>query len=213
MAVDVSTDSDFVLNQVGLDSEVSVCGKETYFVLTVANETRSVLTLSRQGGPVGGFAGCPLTNMAVHPGVSAKIPIVMNCLSRVDENGKAADVISELISQTSIIWESHKGGEAGPVKALGHIRILPAVCLMDIVNCHRFFISHICKPPSSIRLFVGKTVSPHFSINFPMGKPVAVEMEVSLETWVPEDVIANTALSPWSFAVHANNAAKAILLP
>jgi len=185
---DLTLDRAFVLERVGLDSDVSVCGSASYFLLSVSNDTRSVLTVSRPDGPVGGFASCPLPTMIVRPGVSAKIPIVMPRISRVDENGDPADVIEKFIAETSLVWLSHKGGESGPVKARGHIRIPPS-CLWDIINRQPSFLSQICTPPCRINLVVGDKVTPKSKVTVALGKPVDVSVEVSLESWVPQHSI------------------------
>lgn len=194
-ADDLAIDGSFVLNRVGLDPCVSVCSAESFFVLTVANETRSVLTVTRQGEPAGGFKSCPLAELAVRPGVSAKIPIVMPRISRVDEAGKPADVVGELVRKTTFVWSSHKGGESGPVKARGYIRI-PTSCLRDIINRHPSFVSQICKPPCTIDLVVGEE-APHqdSSIAVSMGHPINVSMNVAFEAWIPQDVTEKCSLT------------------
>lgn len=106
---EVKDDRMFILNRVGLDKEINVCNDKAYFILTVANETRSVLSLERIGGLVGGFEHVPLETITVRPGVSAKFPMVIDRFPRIDTNGQPIDIVSELVSRTSLIWKSHRG--------------------------------------------------------------------------------------------------------
>jgi hypothetical protein len=185
--------SSLILQRTGLDSEMSVCGDNTYFVLTVANETRSVITLKKEDGAVGGFLEFPLAEISCRPGVSAKIPIVMPRIARVDENGNVNDVLSELITTTRLIWESHKGGETGPVRGRGHIRIPPA-CLADIVNRQPSLIAHVAKPPCAMHFFVkaeqttALRVSADVIITSAVGKPIEVALRLEIASWVPAHV-------------------------
>jgi hypothetical protein len=191
--------SSLILQRTGLDTEMSVCDDNTYFVLTVANETRSVITLKKEDGAVGGFLEFPLAEISCRPGVSAKIPIVMPRVERVDENGNVKDVLSELITRTRLIWESHKGGETGPVRGRGHIRIPPA-CLIDIVNRQPSFIAHIATPPCAMHLFltVKQTALPASAdviITSAVGKPIEVALQLDIASWVPEHVRSITNVS------------------
>ena len=189
-ALEITAKSSFVIDRVGLDSDVSVCDNDCYFVLTVANDTRSVLTVSRPHGPVGGFNSCPLAEMSVRPGVGAKIPVKMPRIARVDEKGEPSDVIVEFITRTSLVWVSHKGGT---VKARGHIRIPPS-CLKDVINRQPSFLSHICAPPCIMNLIVDENIAAKSDVSVALGKPIVVKVNVSLASWVQQQSLQNCNL-------------------
>lgn len=190
----LTTDGAFVLNRVGLDSSVSVCNADAFFILAVANETWSVITVKRQGEAAGGFESCPLGELGVSPGVSVKIPIVMPRICRTDMYGDLVDVVAEFVKKTTFVWERHEGGESGPVKSRGYIRIPPS-CLTDIINRNPSLLSQICKPPCSIDLVVGEKLIQNSSMNVSMGYPVNLSMKVSLESWVPKHVMDSCSMT------------------
>lgn len=87
-----------------------------------------------------------------------------------------------------------QGGEAGPVKARGNIRIPPA-CLKDILVRQPSLVTHICKPPCSIELFVGRPVTSETDLQVVLGRPVDLSVDVLLESWVPKSISAKCSLT------------------
>jgi hypothetical protein len=151
-------DSDSVasleVTRVGMDGGFHVANNEAVFVLTIANETTSQVTLSRDGG-IGGLLNSPLPSMRVHSGVSAKFPVVISRIPRFDSDGKPVDVVEEVIARTSFTWETERQGDpSGSDMAKGYLRI-PREPLEDIIGHHPNFVSQVCEPPCQIAVTVG----------------------------------------------------------
>merc|ERR1712157_541274 len=85
---------------------VHVSADEIVVLMAVANETNSTIVLSNRKGRVGGFEGSPMPTVRVTSGVSVKIPVVIERIERLDEEGKVVDIAAELISRTALQWES-----------------------------------------------------------------------------------------------------------
>jgi hypothetical protein len=186
-------DESFVTNRVGLDSGMFVCSEEVVFLLTISNDTSSEITLSRPGGAVGGFAGCPLSTVKVHAGVSATVPVVVPRMPRVDETGAPFDIVSDLVSKTSLFWETKREDESGEVVARGRIRI-PPVCLKDLMYRHPSFVPRICQSPLNMKLHVGGKVNESSAL-VSLGAPLEVSVEVELAAWLSEKSVENCTVT------------------
>jgi hypothetical protein len=182
-------DESFVSNRVGLDSGMFVCSEEVVFLLTISNDTSSEITLSRPSGAVGGFgfAGNPLSTVQVHAGVSATLPVVVPRMPRVDETGAPFDIVSDLVSKTSLLWETKREDETGEVVARGRIRI-PPVCLKDLMYRHPSFVPNICQSPLNMRLRVGGKANESPAL-VSLGAPLEVSVEVELAPWLSEQIV------------------------
>jgi len=104
--IDVDDSQSFVLTRVGKDAGVHVSADEIVVLMAVANETNSTIVLSNRKGRVGGFEGSPMPTVRVTSGVSVKIPVVIQRIERLDEEGNVVDIAAELISRTALQWES-----------------------------------------------------------------------------------------------------------
>jgi hypothetical protein len=186
-------DKSFVTNRVGLDSGMFVCSEEVVFLLTISNDTSSEITLSRPSGAVGGFAGCPLSTIQVHAGVSATIPVVVPRMPRVDETGTSFDIVSDLVSKTSLFWETNREDESGEVVARGRIRI-PPVCLKDLIDRHPSFVPRICQSPLNMKLNVGGKASESSAL-VSLGAPLEVSVEFELAPWLSEQIVENCTVT------------------
>lgn len=189
----LAKDETFVSNRVGLDSGMFVCREEVVFLLSISNNTSSEITLSRPSGAVGGFEGCQLSTVLVHAGVSATIPVVVPRMPRVDETGAPFDIVSDLVSKTSLLWETKREDESGEVVAKGRIRI-PPVCLKDLVHRHPSFVPSICQSPLIMRLHVGGKAD-ESSVLVSLGAPLEVSIEVELAPWLSEQIVENCTVT------------------
>ena len=184
---DVDDSQSFVLTRVGRDAGVHVSADEIVVLMAVANETNSTIVLSNRKGRVGGFEGSPMPTVRVTSGVSVKIPVVIQRIERLDEEGQVVDIAAELISRTALQWESAVAetspgdsttNASGPNSNLekvesgslaltssstskarhGRVRI-PSRCLREIIEEHKSFASRICKAPIHIRFDIGVSSS------------------------------------------------------
>jgi hypothetical protein len=168
----------FGMVRFGMDDISSVCGEECVVVLTVANETRCSLTISHSLKLPLGFAGNEVSEMIVHPGVSAKIPLQVKRIAR------SYNPMAELVSMTTLLWQMHKGTEQGQVKARGRLRI-PSACLADIVARQPASLFHICQSPCTIDLTVGgKLATGEETVSAIVGRPFDVSSTVTLNKWI-----------------------------
>jgi hypothetical protein len=186
-------DESFVTNRVGLDSGMFVCSEEVVFLLTISNDTSSEITLSRPGGAVGGFAGCPLSTVQVHAGVSATVPVVVSRMPRVDETGAPFDIVSDLVSKTSLVWETKREDESGEVVARGRIR-MPPVCLKDLMYRHPSLVPRICQSPLHMRLHVGGKLNESSAL-VSLGAPLEVSVEVDVAPWLSDKIVENCTVT------------------
>lgn len=180
--VESPADPTLALQHVGYDADPTVCHTESIFVLTIANETRSILIASRADEGTCGFGNCTLPEVVVRPGVSARIPITIPRISRMNQEGSIINVLDELVARTCLKWEVRRDGESGSVNAKGYIRI-PAACLHDVVGRYPSFLTQVCQPPCTISITLGKESSSAM-----VGKPLDVSMSVKLEDWVSKEV-------------------------
>jgi len=189
------------LSRIGMDPGVNIASKEVTFVLTVANESTSEVTLHREGAPnVGGFPGSPLDTIQVHPGVSAKFPIVIPRIPRFKDDGSDVDLAKEVVELTKLRWETHCGSasqidgddEGSSIKAKGSVRI-PIKPLMQIIEEHPSFVSKICEPPCEILLYAGgkrqSAESSKTATAVQLGKATEISAQVTSASWVPSDVL------------------------
>lgn len=186
---------DVKMDRVGMDTFATHCDKHCMVVLTVANETRSHLTISRSEKALFGFSSSPVTETQVLPGVSAKIPILLPRLSR-SPNMSEAEVVHRFVTQTSLVWEMEKTGSAGAINTRGRIRI-PPPCLAYAVSRHPSFLSQICEPPCSVSLAVNNQLATEESrsIVVSMGTAIGVSCTVETSSWVPSNLAQTCSLS------------------
>ena len=181
-----------VVGRVGLDLGVHVSSNEVTLVMSVANETDSTIVLSNQKGIVGGFNVSPMPTVRIASGVSAKIPVVIPRIKRNsnDDVGSASDVITELVSQLGLQWETVIESNAGDSDTQskmrrGRIRI-PSSCLREIIDDHPSFLSRVCEPPLLIKFNVGRKSERHLLVS--SGSAIDTFVEVKA---------AGMYLSPW----------------
>lgn len=180
--------------KVGMCSGLFIATSEVVFILTVSNETTSEMTLSRDGGPVGGFTSCPLETLRMRGGVSAKFPVVLPRIPRGSSDGRV-DVANEIVALTKLRWELNLEKSIGVEMAKGTMRI-PLEALKDIMERYPTVLSRICESPCRIDLFVAGVPS-HVggTTTLSTGKPLEIAAEVFNNTWVPAEVIAKCSLS------------------
>jgi len=184
------------LKRVGLDQGTHVASSEVVFVLTIANETSSEVILSREEGPVGGFPGQAMANVPVHPGVSAKFPVVVSRIPRLQSDGSVVNLVDEITSRMKLRWEAKREAEDPSGKqdmAKGHLRI-PREALRDIIENYPSFVSRICEPPCDIKLMVRGKPSSSSPLAVSIADPVEVSAEVSVSDWVPAETAAKCSL-------------------
>jgi hypothetical protein len=191
--IDHTKDESFVSTRVGLDSGMFVCSEEVVFLLTISNDTSSEITLSCPSGAVGGFEGRPLSTVQVHAGVSATIPVAVPRIPRLDETGAPFDIVSDLVSKTSLLWEAKGEDGSGEVVARGRIRI-PPMCLNDLMYRHPSFVPHICQSPLNMRLHVGGKANDSPTL-VSLGAPLEVSVEVELAPWLKEKVVEDCTVT------------------
>jgi hypothetical protein len=170
-----------MLTRVGMDPGAHVSGSDVVVLMALANETDSTIILSNDKGLVGGFEGSPMPTMTVASGVSVKIPVVIPRIKRTSDNdGGTTDIVTKLISLTSLRWESVSNKTVGNSDTnkvrQGRIRIPPS-CLREIIGNNLSFVSRICEPPVSVKLTSGRKDSERNLIVSP-GIPVDVFVEV-----------------------------------
>jgi hypothetical protein len=188
-ADNISKDESFLCSRVGLDAGTYVCSNDVIFLLTMTNTTSSDITLSSPTGTVGGFEDNRLPTILVHAGVSAKIPVVIPRIPRVNESGTTVDLVSELVAKTKLVWETKRRHSGGDVVAKGHIHIPPA-CLKDIMYRQPSFVSQICEPPLRIKLTAdGKNPDSLFLLS--LGTPLEVSVQVEVAPWLSQEAIEN----------------------
>ncbi|CAJ1923429.1 unnamed protein product [Cylindrotheca closterium] len=195
-----SDNTDFVLNRLGKDPGVHICGEKVVVILSVANETAAAIRLSSPDGAIGGFDGSPIETMEVTSGISAKIPII---LPRVD---RSSDICERLRELTTLYWESEEAegdakaeiesnGSMVPVNKRvrsGTIKI-PMHCLKTIVDEHPTFLSRICKAPCAIAVAGGGGAAGSSQVQ--KGDSVDLSVQVELADWIPAGLLDNNNLT------------------
>jgi hypothetical protein len=195
---------DFVLTRIGMDSGVHVCSDSVVVLVSIANETNAAITLSNSNGLVGGFTNKPIETIRVSPGVSTKIPMV---IQRIDRSPNMCD---HLLAKTSLNWESEIMGEADsksqglletggtmvPVNRRvrqGHMKI-PLGCLKTIIDEHPTCLSRICKAPCDVEVrIVGQESAKYIEVA--PGKPLDPVVSMDLAAWVPDIVWSKSHLT------------------
>jgi hypothetical protein len=185
-------DSQLMLTAVGQHPSVDVCGSKSYFTVTVANETRAMLYVTRKSANMK-MERFPWQEMIVHAGVSAKIPMEIPRILRVDEKGMPPDVWTEFARQTTLRWESREDDALGR-KRRGYIRI-PPEHWMDIVARYPAVVAHICTLPCSIALKVNDKSVSDAALSIPLGYPISVAMNVVFAPWVPADLVSRLVVT------------------
>jgi hypothetical protein len=179
--------------RVGLDKGMHVASREIGFILTIANETKSEISLSRDDGPVGGFQNYPIQSMQVHSGVSAKIPVVIPRISRTAGDGSPLDLTTEIVSKTRLFW-AIESSDGTSERAEGQLRI-PRDALDEIVSTHPSFVQQVCEAPCTIVLHVGGSVVSGAPSSAPLGSVVDLQAEANVAEWVPKDIVSKCSLT------------------
>lgn len=177
--------------RVGMDEGFHVANKDCVFILTIANETLSEVTLSRECG-VGGFRNSPLTTIRVHAGVSAKLPIVTDRIPRMSSDGTPIALLDEIVKRTSFMWETIRQDDsygASSEQAKGYLRV-PREALDNIILQHPSFLSLICESPCEVVVTVSDEANASDSgeTYVSIGEPVTVKANVAEAAWVPLSV-------------------------
>jgi hypothetical protein len=172
-----------MLTRVGMDPGAHVSGSDVVVLMALANETDSTILLSNRKGLVGGFEGSPMPTMRVASGASVKIPVVIPRIKRMsDEDGGMTDIVAELVSLTSLRWESVSSETVGNSDTnkgrQGRIRIPPS-CLREIIADHLSFASRICEPPVSVKVTSGRKESER---NLVVSRGMTVDVFVEVQT-------------------------------
>jgi hypothetical protein len=196
---------DFAANRLGQDPGVHVCSENVAVMLSVANESATPIILSRVDGSPFGFPTSQMETLKVSKGVSAKFPIV---LPRVD---RLNDVCKELINMTKFKWRSdiegshpddaqETGGPMYPVnrRARQGFLELPFSCLNTIIKGNPIFLSRICKAPCTIKVETIGTSS--------VRKPVDISITVKMADWLSSDLIKRTRCVLSFFCANQNSA-------
>lgn len=188
-------DAQAKLTRVGLDKGTHVASSDVVFVLTIANETTSEVLLSREAGPVGGFPHSALSVMPVHSGVSAKFPVVLSRIPRLNDNGTIVDLVEEVSSRMKLRWEAKRDTDPSGVTdmAKGHLRI-PRESLKDIVDNHPSFVSRICEPPCQIELRVDGKPASSSGVIAHLAKALELSVHVEVSSWVPIESVDKCSL-------------------
>mmetsp|Transcript_4602 Transcript_4602/g.10885 ORF Transcript_4602/g.10885 Transcript_4602/m.10885 type:complete len:1558 (+) Transcript_4602:62-4735(+) len=195
-----SDDADFVLNRLGKDPGVHICGEKVVVILSVANETAGSIRLSSPDGAIGGFDGSPIETMKVTSGISAKIPMI---LPRLDRSSDMCERLRELMT---LRWESEEveGDATAEIETSGSMvpvnkRVrsgtlkIPMHCLKTIVDENPTFLSRICKAPCSIT--VAADGGADGSSQVQKGDSVDLSAQVELADWIPADLLNKNNLS------------------
>jgi hypothetical protein len=196
-------DKEFVMNRLGMDRGVHVCGDKVVALISVANETNAAIVLSSSNGLVGGFENSPVETLQVLPGVSAKVPMV---ISRV---GRAPDICAQLIVKTSLNWESEvedNSASAGEKMQTGGTMVavnrrirrgviqIPSGCLKTIVDENLTFLSRICKSPCKVQVGISGQDGVK-CVQVAPGKPLDTIMQMEFAEWVPANVRNNSSFT------------------
>lgn len=197
-----STDEDdFVVNRLGMDPGIHVCGNKVVVLLSVANETNSVVTLSSKSKEITGFGQDQLEHVTVSPGVSAKVILILPRAER------SPDVTNHLLSLTELEWVSNvdhnspessdqqlaTGGTIVPVNRRarrGTLRI-PVGCLKSIIDENPTILSRICRAPCQLMVHLAGRNADDLLVAEP-GKPIDVSLKVAIAEWLPASALRNS---------------------
>ncbi|GKY98963.1 hypothetical protein MPSEU_000852000 [Mayamaea pseudoterrestris] len=171
--------------RVGLDRGMHVASGDVIFLLTVANETKSEVMLSRSNGPVGGFHNHPIETLLVHSGVSAKLPVVFPRLARMKDDGTPVDIANEIISRSNITWSTGHPDDSVE-DATGRL-LIPREALQEIIHENPSFVQRICQAPCDITLNVGGCNASSSPTLIALGSPLDLHSQVTIANWVPSE--------------------------
>eukprot|EP00539_Tryblionella_compressa_P012146 CAMPEP_0178811666 /NCGR_PEP_ID=MMETSP0745-20121128/19408_1 /TAXON_ID=913974 /ORGANISM="Nitzschia punctata, Strain CCMP561" /LENGTH=284 /DNA_ID=CAMNT_0020472395 /DNA_START=315 /DNA_END=1166 /DNA_ORIENTATION=- len=195
-------DEEFVVNRLGQDPGIHVCGNDVVMILSVANETSAPITLSKLDGTDLGFEGSAMKSLKILPGVSAKFPLLLPRLER------APDICDRLTSMTRLQWQADvsevgfnaEGATGGPMvpinrRVRGGILEIPSVCLKNIIDENPIFLSRVCKAPCFISVNLPGLNSTASSSEVETGKAVDVAVGVDLASWLSHGLMEKTNLT------------------
>jgi hypothetical protein len=193
------------LRRVGVDSGVHVASADASFILTVSNDTNAALMLSRERGEaLGGFPQFPITALLIHPGVTAKIPVIVPRIPREDGTASADYLVDQVTSLTKLKWEvqRHEKSEDDDTladsygeEARGYLSI-PSPCLRDIIESHPSIVAHVCEPPCVIAFALNNVSASQVpSVSLRAGEPLRACMEVRLASWIPQNALDRCCLT------------------
>jgi hypothetical protein len=168
------------LIHIGLYNNIQVSNKDIVFILTIANETKDEIVLSREHGPIGGLFDSPISTILVRAGVSAKVPVLMSRIPRRNEDSKHVDLAESIIESTRLTWAANVVGKE---PTSGNIEI-QREALQEIIDKHPSFVQRICEPPCEISFSVAGKASSSLPITIGLGKPLDLKVDVKLATWV-----------------------------
>ena len=170
--------------QVGYRSNVNVCSSEIGVLVTVLNETRTDVELSRKVGPISNLESHQFKDVIIRPSVSVKIPMLLKRHKLTDQAILVDDLIEQLISTTRLVWRSldASGGEA-----FGQVRI-HRDCLKQLIREHPSIVSKLCEPPCSVAVLVNGSSPVHSPVTCSLGSPGAgISVKVGIADWVSLD--------------------------
>ena len=172
-----------LLDNVGKSKGVYITTNDIVILMAVANETGSTIILSNRSGVVGGFTEEPMPTVKVSSGVSVKIPVVIPRIACLDGNGDVVEIANELISHTTLKWESEvvddgKNDSIHKGKRQGRVRI-PSRCLKEMIQEHPSFATRICRPPISIQFLVDNDKKDEIGVM--IGIPIDVTISANAE--------------------------------
>jgi hypothetical protein len=188
-------DEEFVINRLGQDPGIHVCGDDLVVILSVANETSAPIILSMPDGSTIGFDGSAMNTLKILPGVSARFPVLLRRIER------APEICEKLLAMTRLQWRADvadlgsdsEGASGGPMVPINHrvrqgILEIPPVCLKSIIDENPIFLSRICRAPCSIKVNIANT-------KIEAGKPVDVSILVDAAKWLPNALLEQTNLA------------------
>ena len=173
---------------IGRHPTVSICGFKSVFILTIRNESRSDITIRRNGNDEGLLETCTYDHMSmmheltIRPGATAKFPMIVQRIGRVDENGNPTDIVSTFARLTTLFWKSNVGQ--------GYICIPPSSVSDILLRQSPAIVSQICTPPVNIELLLMNNTNESMTKSVTKGHPIVLTMQTALASWWPNDLLS-----------------------
>lgn len=171
-------------NCIGGSTSANLCNKEVEILVTVTNESRHAIELSKENSHLGVASCVPIDKLRLRPSLTIKIPMI---LSRIEVRNKEEilkSIVDEIERSTTITWKSEGDISEGNS---GRIRI-PRSCLEDLVRKDSSLVSKLVEPPLNFEMLVDDSSSSEGTLHLGRGSPGAkVCAKIKVADWVSEE--------------------------
>ncbi|KAL7576063.1 hypothetical protein ACA910_000847 [Epithemia clementina (nom. ined.)] len=191
-------------SRVGLDHSIHVCSESVVSIVSIMNDSKSDIVLSRSDeSPVGSFGSSLLSTVLVPRGVKVSILMSIPRLPR-ESDMESGDFADALLKATDLRWTaSSTGSSSDPHRFACGSMSINRQDVSNLITKTPSIIPSIFEPPCKIGLKVqGSDVTMNSSsCSVCIGEPVSLVVNVSIAPWISAEICQRCDFTVELFAV------------